>query len=75
MCCVYDGLEPHNHYEPQQDTNNQIPIDNIKVDLSEIICESRSWSELKIHLKDIDDGALHFCILFIWTLSIVPVFK
>jgi hypothetical protein len=26
MCCVYDGLEPHNHYEPQQDTNNQIPI-------------------------------------------------
>jgi hypothetical protein len=24
MCCVYDGLEPHNHYEPQQDTNNPI---------------------------------------------------
>jgi hypothetical protein len=24
--CVYDGLEPHNHYEPQQDTNNPIPI-------------------------------------------------
>jgi hypothetical protein len=22
MCCVYDGLEPYNHYEPQQDTNN-----------------------------------------------------
>jgi hypothetical protein len=22
-----------------------------------------------IHLKDIDDGAVHFCILFIWTLS------
>jgi hypothetical protein len=20
MCCVYDGLEPHNQYEPQQDT-------------------------------------------------------
>jgi hypothetical protein len=31
-------------------------------------------SGLKIHLKDIDDGALHFCILFLWTLSIVPVF-
>jgi hypothetical protein len=46
MCCVYDGLEPHSHYEPQQDTNNQIPIDNIKVDLSEISCESGSWSEL-----------------------------
>jgi hypothetical protein len=26
MCCVYDGLEPHNHYEPQQDTNNPIRI-------------------------------------------------
>jgi hypothetical protein len=25
MCYVYDGLEPHNHYEPQQDTNNPIP--------------------------------------------------
>jgi hypothetical protein len=25
MCCVYDGLEPYNHYEPQQDTNNPIP--------------------------------------------------
>jgi hypothetical protein len=23
--CVYDGLEPHNQYEPQQDTNNPIP--------------------------------------------------
>jgi hypothetical protein len=22
MCCVYDGLEPYNHYEPQQDANN-----------------------------------------------------
>jgi hypothetical protein len=32
-------------------------------------------STLKIYLKDIDDGTLHFCILFIWTLSIVPVFK
>jgi hypothetical protein len=21
MCCVYDGLETYNHYEPQQDTN------------------------------------------------------
>jgi hypothetical protein len=27
----------------------------------------------KIHLKDIDDGALHLCILFLWTLSTVPV--
>jgi hypothetical protein len=26
MCCVYDGLEPHNHYEPLQDTNNPISI-------------------------------------------------
>jgi hypothetical protein len=26
MCCVYDGLEPHNLYEPQQDTNNPVPI-------------------------------------------------
>jgi hypothetical protein len=26
MCCVYDGLERHNNYEPQQDTNNPIPI-------------------------------------------------
>jgi hypothetical protein len=25
MCCVYDGLEPHNRYEPQQDTTNLIP--------------------------------------------------
>jgi hypothetical protein len=25
MCCVYDGLEPYNHYEPQQDTNNPNP--------------------------------------------------
>jgi hypothetical protein len=30
---------------------------------------------LKIHLKDIDDGALHFCILFIRTLSIVQFNK
>jgi hypothetical protein len=22
---VYNGLEPHNHYEPQQDTHNPIP--------------------------------------------------
>jgi hypothetical protein len=29
----------------------------------------------KIHLKDIDDGALHFCILFIRTLSIVQFNK
>jgi hypothetical protein len=29
----------------------------------------------KIHLKDIDDGALHFCILFIRTLSIVQFDK
>jgi hypothetical protein len=29
----------------------------------------------KIHVKDTDDGALHFCILFLWTLSIVPVFQ
>jgi hypothetical protein len=28
-----------------------------------------------IHLKDTDDGALHFCILFIWTLSIVQFFR
>jgi hypothetical protein len=26
MCCVYDGLEPYNHYEPQQDTNNPNPV-------------------------------------------------
>jgi hypothetical protein len=25
-CCVYDGPNPYNHYEPQQDTNNPIPI-------------------------------------------------
>jgi hypothetical protein len=25
MCCVYGGLEPYNHYEPQQDTNNPNP--------------------------------------------------
>jgi hypothetical protein len=25
MFCVYDGLEPYNHYEPQQDTNNPNP--------------------------------------------------
>jgi hypothetical protein len=25
MCCVYDGLEKYNHYEPQQDTNNPNP--------------------------------------------------
>jgi hypothetical protein len=31
-------------------------------------------SGLKIHLKNTDEGALHFCILFLWTLSIVPVF-
>jgi hypothetical protein len=29
---VYDGLEPHNHYEPQQDTNNPIPT-NILTEL------------------------------------------
>jgi hypothetical protein len=28
-----------------------------------------------IHLKDIDDGAVHFCILFILTLSIVQFNK
>jgi hypothetical protein len=31
MCCVYDGLEPHNHYEPQQDTNNPISINTITI--------------------------------------------
>jgi hypothetical protein len=30
---------------------------------------------IKIHLKDTDDGALHFCILFIPTLSIVQFNK
>jgi hypothetical protein len=25
LSCVYDGLEPHNHYEPQQDTNDPNP--------------------------------------------------
>jgi hypothetical protein len=30
---------------------------------------------LKIHLKDIDDGALHFCILFVRTLSIIQFNK
>jgi hypothetical protein len=27
---VYDGLEPHDHYGPQQDTNNPIPIKIMK---------------------------------------------
>jgi len=25
---VYDGPKPYNHYEPQQDTNNPIPINS-----------------------------------------------
>jgi hypothetical protein len=38
-----------------------------------LICEKKEFSchDFKIHLKDIDDGALHFCILFVRTLSIV----
>jgi hypothetical protein len=34
MCCVYDGLEPHNNYEPQQDTNNPIPMEQKTLTLS-----------------------------------------
>jgi hypothetical protein len=33
-----------------------------------------TWG-LKIHLKDIDDGAVHFCILFIWTMDNVQINK
>jgi hypothetical protein len=33
------------------------------------------YTLFKIHLKDLDDGALHFCILFIRTLSIVQFNK
>jgi hypothetical protein len=33
------------------------------------------WRNQQVHLKDIDEGALHFCILFIRTLSIVQFIK
>jgi hypothetical protein len=36
-------------------------------------CKCSMGDKAKIHLKDIDDGALHFCILFLWTLSSVTV--
>jgi hypothetical protein len=35
----------------------------------------KQMREIKIYLKDIDDDALHFCILFIRTLSIVQFFN
>jgi hypothetical protein len=51
MCCVYDGLEPYNHYEPQQDTN-PIPTEKlvaprigaaqICVDVAQWACSTRS---------------------------------
>jgi hypothetical protein len=45
-----------------------------------LLFASQHWHNIytrmsKIHLKDIDDGALHVCILFIWTLSIVQLFN
>jgi hypothetical protein len=53
MCCVYDGLEPHNHYEPQQDTNNPVPSRILKQ------ATSSSWQHRGssgIRLDDITKG-------------------
>jgi hypothetical protein len=45
MCCVYDGLEPYNHYEPQQDTNNPNPR-NIKSIRNVRMCLLTPWNNL-----------------------------
>jgi hypothetical protein len=52
MCCVYDGLEPYNHYEPQQDTNNPNPGNKYpSVPLAHAVNMKESYENMKLLLE------------------------
>jgi hypothetical protein len=67
--CVCTHTHTHTHRGPFLHRHTRMPFWKF------FLTKMQSGTAFKIHLKDIDDGALHFCILFIRTLSIVQFIK
>jgi hypothetical protein len=49
-CCLYDGTKPYNRYEPQKDTNNPIPNNNLCLKLFFfVLCHGLNRTVIKLH--------------------------